>query len=99
MTTTLTDPYARMAREWWSEHHRDEIEELPDPEAFFSATSIQVRAAIEATQADLQAHLPETDSYLERVAAIRRTQLIAEEVVLAEWFPTDPATRGAGTVA
>jgi len=86
----LNDPldhYGRMASLWWQTHHPTERPRPADETAFFMQVSSAVQRNIARVQAELQAGLPADLDYLDRVAAIRHTQIQAEELVLAAWFP------------
>lgn len=81
------DLHARMIRTWWESHHPSEWAAMTDRDTFLLDNASQLRAAICQTQADLQRQLPNDLPFLDQVAAIRQTQLQAEEIVLADWLP------------
>jgi len=88
-TTTELDHYGRMADQWWSAHQPDHFRQLRNPNRFCQRISEAVSDQIDHLQADLQSRLQPNLEFMERYWAIRQTQLQAEELVLAEWFPAE----------
>lgn len=88
-TTNELDHYGRMADQWWSTHQPDHYRQLPNPIRFCERISEAVSDQIVLLQAELQSRLRPNRDFLEQYAAVRQTQLQAEELVLDEWFPTE----------
>ena len=86
-TNEPLDHYGRMASLWWQTRHPTERPGPAEATTFFTKVSNAVHQDIVRVQDQIQSDLPADLEYLERVAAIRHTQIQAEELVLATWFP------------
>lgn len=88
-SSSTLDHHGRMAMAWWTTHQPQHLHRSPEPIRFCQRISVAVQAQIDETQADLQGELPSNRNYLDQAAAVTRTRMRAEELVLDEWFPSE----------
>ena len=85
--------YAILARDWWTRNVPARLASLEDQEQFFVTLGESAAQQIAAIEDAAIANLPDTLTYLERVAQLQAIRKQAEEIVLSDLvFSLPPET-------
>lgn len=76
--------FGQIAMSHWQKHRPLEFQQIPDPQAHFSAMGDQAQQQATQIEEDAIRSLPPTSDYLQDVGRRNQARLSAREIVLAE---------------
>lgn len=83
--------YGMLAREHWTTHAPSRVNQLPDPDQFFTELGEQITERISTLAREIEAQSPAEPDYLDQVGRLTAIRKQAEETVLTElvWLTPD----------